>query len=85
MTPAICPACQHIVRKLLDLRAVELIIVEPEPWIDEDGREHWAVHPAAERCQKTYSPLRSTCDTVNSPVGAGIAPTGPRSPTRLGD
>ena len=45
MTPAVCPACQHIVRKLLDLRAVELIIVEPEPWIDEDGREHWAVHP----------------------------------------
>jgi len=47
MTPAVCPACHRIVRRLLDLRAVELIIVEPDPWIDDGGREHWIVHPCS--------------------------------------
>jgi hypothetical protein len=44
MRPAVCEACGLIVRRLVDTRAGELVVVELEPWVDEDGRQHWAVH-----------------------------------------
>jgi hypothetical protein len=40
----VCEHCGLIVRRLLDVRACELIVVDLEPSVDEDGRQHWPVH-----------------------------------------